>query len=304
MYFPYLRGKQFELIAIRELVENDLINDNVVPIIEPVKLTSTLKITLNRFIEKERKIVLILNPQISKTTVEEDEEFRKLLSNEYIIKGHIMNTNSDYEINRLIGAGVSLSELLVINSEASHLSKFKTIFKDVYPSITVIPDDTLFRRSVPSEKVLLMDRFPKEERNVDYKDKDVFFSADHLFYQSESYKGFSDYSIIGNRFDEAGFAPYAVAIHIVYFNEDEYLNVISFVSDTNDDISDPANKFYEAVTYLKKWTANREIDTEGLRQFIKHYENETYPGLGTVKKLSVMHHLELMSQYIDRKLFQ
>lgn len=27
MYFPYLRGRQFELIALRELIENDLTRD-------------------------------------------------------------------------------------------------------------------------------------------------------------------------------------------------------------------------------------------------------------------------------------
>ena len=47
MYFPYLRGRQFELIALRELLEKRLIGDKIVPIIEPVKLTSTLVKTLN-----------------------------------------------------------------------------------------------------------------------------------------------------------------------------------------------------------------------------------------------------------------
>lgn len=37
MYFPYLRGKQFELIALRELVALPLDANRVVPIIEPVK---------------------------------------------------------------------------------------------------------------------------------------------------------------------------------------------------------------------------------------------------------------------------
>lgn len=36
MYFPHLRGKQFELIALRELV-GVLNSDKVMPIIEPLK---------------------------------------------------------------------------------------------------------------------------------------------------------------------------------------------------------------------------------------------------------------------------
>lgn len=46
MYFPYLRGRQFELIAIRELVSQKLIGGQVIPIIEPVHLTNTLIKTL------------------------------------------------------------------------------------------------------------------------------------------------------------------------------------------------------------------------------------------------------------------
>jgi len=51
MYFPYLRGRQFELIALRELLEKDLINGSVTPIIEPIKLSSTLTKTLSLYID-------------------------------------------------------------------------------------------------------------------------------------------------------------------------------------------------------------------------------------------------------------
>lgn len=37
MYFPYLRGRQFELIALRELLESERIGQEIIPIIEPVK---------------------------------------------------------------------------------------------------------------------------------------------------------------------------------------------------------------------------------------------------------------------------
>lgn len=58
MYFPYLRGRQYELIAIRELIEKGKLSSFVVPIIEPVKLSSTLSNTLD--ICKEMVILLLL----------------------------------------------------------------------------------------------------------------------------------------------------------------------------------------------------------------------------------------------------
>ena len=62
MYFPYLRGRQFELIALRELLDNNLIGKKIVPIIEPIKPTSTLAKTLNLYTEKHLAYALIMNP--------------------------------------------------------------------------------------------------------------------------------------------------------------------------------------------------------------------------------------------------
>ncbi len=74
-----------------------------------------------------------------------------------------------------------------------------------------------------------------------------FFSADHIEYDMDNFQGFSDYSIIGEEYKESGFAPYAVAIHIVFFNKDKELYVKHFISDSNDSIKDPAKKFSEAL---------------------------------------------------------
>ena len=42
MYFPYLRGRQNELLCLRELLEARVLIDKIVPIIEPVRFNSTL----------------------------------------------------------------------------------------------------------------------------------------------------------------------------------------------------------------------------------------------------------------------
>lgn len=89
---------------------------------------------------------------------------------------------------------------------------------------------------------------------------------------------------------------------IVYFENDNSLRIRHFVSDSNDDITDVAGKFYEAVSKLYEWyiTENQERQlTMGLNTLLEHYKNKTYPGLPTLKKLSVMHHLELVGRYLD-----
>ena len=57
----------------------------------------------------------------------------------------------------------------------------------------------------------------------------------------------------------------------------------------------------EAVTKLAVWYYHgqeRQL-TSGLQIFLNHYKNHTYPGLPTLKKLSIMHHLELIGRYLD-----
>lgn len=60
MYFPYLRGRQFELIALRDLVEKGVLSDKIIPIIEPVKLSSTLIKTIESYEKNVDNLALLL----------------------------------------------------------------------------------------------------------------------------------------------------------------------------------------------------------------------------------------------------
>ena len=66
MYLPYIRGKQFELIGIRELTPDVLIPNKakVSPIIEPVKDSSTLKTTIKTLVDSDINFTIIANPQV------------------------------------------------------------------------------------------------------------------------------------------------------------------------------------------------------------------------------------------------
>lgn len=82
--------------------------------------------------------------------------------------------------------------------------------------------------------------------------------------------GFADYSVVGEEYNETGFALYAVAIHIVYFDKDDSLRIKHFVFDPNDDISDPARKFQEALSKLVEWNEEKQLDTVAMKEF---YDN-------------------------------
>lgn len=64
MYFPILRGRQFELLALRECVNKSLLSNKIIPIVEPVKVSSTYTKTVDSFIKAGKSIAIIRNPQV------------------------------------------------------------------------------------------------------------------------------------------------------------------------------------------------------------------------------------------------
>lgn len=62
-YFPYLRGKLNELMALRELSEEIAESGQVIPIIEPVRNNANTKISLDNFTEAAMPFLLVCNPR-------------------------------------------------------------------------------------------------------------------------------------------------------------------------------------------------------------------------------------------------
>lgn len=307
MYFPYLRGRQFELIALRELVEKGVLSSRITPIIEPVKLSSTLVKTIEAYGENSKQLAIITNPKVgsfsSDAKEEKNQKLKESLSaslkeNNNILYMYLLKASSKPE--KFIAKHAD--NMGTICNDKDAIPVYETNFSETDVKFNLIPDESGFRRKVRKNRVLLADKFNKQERNNDYIEiDDEPFSEDHLYYSEDGYVGFADYSVVGEEYNETGFAPYAVAIHIVYFDTDESLRVKHFVSDSNDDISDPAGKFQEALSKLVEWNAEKKLDTVAMKEFEDMYRREAYPGLGTVKKLSIMHHLELIGRYLDKE---
>lgn len=58
MYYPVLRGRQNELLAIRELLKDGKL-ENIIPIIEPVKASSTLLSVLKEYENQKSSFFLL-----------------------------------------------------------------------------------------------------------------------------------------------------------------------------------------------------------------------------------------------------
>jgi hypothetical protein len=302
MYFPYFRGRQYELLALRELAQGGLLGSHVIPVVEPVKINSTYNAAVKLFVDMKQPLAIILNPAVGDLSGGSASSAILPSIIGSVIPSVIMNKNAPDAVKVLALNDVLVDNMLAIMTNRDFLDTYRDLFEVLSPQFTLFPDERQIKRAVVKNKVMFADNFKKQEKNADYlKQEDEFYSEDHLFYKDEGFVGFGDYSIIGDEYVENGFAPYAVAIHIIYFAEDDTLRIRHFVSDSNTDIKDVAGKFYEAVTKLRRWYEagqSRQLTT-ALSILLDHADKGYYPGLPTIKKLSIMHHLELVSKYLD-----
>lgn len=314
MYFPILRGKQFELIALREIVSILKANKNIVsPIIEPVKeASSVLKKTLEVLVANDINFNIIINP------IEGE-----LKNNSSFILQTLKNTlynYSNFQLCFYIHRTNSVKECLDIANEINFnfkgfsfihntslddltgLKEFDNIRPTLYNLVNFSKTNRRYNRNFPTETlVLLEDYFNALSKNSAYAENiDEPFTEEHLYYKKEGFIGFSDYLTIGENFSEGGFLPYAVVIHLTYVDVYNKLRIRHFVSDSNQDSTDIGGKFSEALDKLVKWVNENDITiTKAINEFKELHRKGHFPGLGSVKKLSIMHHIELFLTIIE-----
>lgn len=317
MYLPIFRGRQYELLALEEEVQQNLFcctsegNQRIIPIVEPVNLTTRLTKTVESFIQQNSQIGIIFNPKRELVSFGQDELFTFISAienyHDYVIPVLYMDHSQNETFLKLAELGYGKEDCIALCLEQPQISMLQEFCGNIPGSFKfiLVGESREFTRAIPREfgsKIICVDRFNKRARNSDYADNlEEFFSSDHRYYKDDGFDGYSDYSIIGNDFSTSGFAPRAVAIHIVYINNDAHndLYVHHFVSDSNSDITNPAGKFKEALEKFIGWDEFSKLHTHASQCFKILYDEGRYPGLGTIKKLSIQQHLEIVDQYFQ-----
>lgn len=310
MYFPYFRGKQFELIVIREQAEL-LAKNNFTPIIEPVRENlAGLKRALDEVVSNSGKTIVVVNPQYG--DFENDAtELVDLLRSEY-------SSNECIAAGILLTSDMSVDEAVQIYTEHENLSPVFIHNGFTHPKelANYLGDDLVqvghffieqteqimyrmhFNQS--HHKVLINDSF-EQKRNADYGFVDRFSDL-HLTYGVRGLNGYGDFLMVGDSYSETGGPAYAVAIHLTFINseQDDVMYIYHFVSDDRSTPTDPAGKFAQAldklIDLLDSGTSMLE-ETMAIKEFRDLHSRGHFPGLGVVKKLSMMHHLETLAIY-------
>jgi len=313
VYYPYFRGKQFELVLLREMSEF-IASQPINPVIELVKDNpSSIQRVLGSLINQEANFTIVINPLygelIGKQTKILDfiEQFVPT-DYEKISLGYIAGPNTDVKhLTQTIRNGKRENYTIIhygytdgqnLSKETNRSDRVKThIFIDGYTS-------KLYQRHFRAdgvERVLIRDGF-RLRRNEDYPPSD-HFSDLHITHTDEGVEGFGDFLIVGDEYREAGGPAYAIAIHLTYLDMEDDMFVRHFISDRTGSPLDPAGKFLEA---LEKLVA--ELDgprtllfcSDACKEYRDLFERSHFPGLGYVKKLSMQHHMELLADFLSR----
>ncbi|MYB34549.1 MAG: sce7725 family protein [Gammaproteobacteria bacterium] len=313
MYHPYFRGKQYELITIRENAEL-LCEAKFVPIIEPVKgVLNGLESKLNTVGKVGGSAIVVVNPHHGEHA-DNGESIINLLHSEPI---------KDFDISPaiLLKEKCSIQETLRLceklegcqvvliharsESGADLAEELDNRVKVLQHLFIESYCGRLYRRHFRDQnRVLLRDGFERK-RNRDYSPQD-FFSDLHITFEEEDVNGFGDFLTVGDEYSETGGPAYAVAIHISFLDpiQDKSMFVHHFLSDQQDTPSDPAGKFGEALENMIQCLDTGQshiLESKAIKEFRKLHSERHYPGLGYVKKLSMQHHIETLADYFEKK---
>lgn len=306
MYFPYLRGKQFELIALREM--SDFLSKNrkkISPIIEPVKNSTTFKRTLSAFKSINLNFSVVINPRVGDLQ-HSTSDILSILHQELsgydnyqiaiILDGKENKKNIISAIKKQTGlaGGITLIHQVNYDDIDEVVEEYNQILPVIYNVVYFSKTSRRYHRNFNRRTVVgLDDYFSLQAKNADYKSVDESgFSEEHLYYKDDGFVGFADFLTIGDNYSDGGFLPYAIAIHISYPDATDKVKVKHFVSDSNDDASDIAGKFEEALSQLVKWCTSNGVSSKAINEFKLLEQSGHFPGLGSIKKLSIMNHIE------------
>jgi hypothetical protein len=303
MYYPYLRGRQFELIALREYAQIHGVKNNIIPIIEPVKNTfNSMKLALPKLDEGNVKYALILNPQVG--DIKNSKEITLALEKELKdqskwIPAFIITDNYKIVTNQIEDSGYNEVMLICSDISDSSNSDFESLIVSANIKYIVSKENRTLKRKLTNKGKILIrldDNFNAQKRNKDFlMFEDERFSEEYLFFKEDNYNGFSDYTVLVSDFIEGGAAPYAVAIHLTYLKESKEIWIKHFVSDSNDSIANIQGKFAEAAFKAVTFLDEKHIHNYSVEELRRYYYSKTYPGLGMVKKISIKNHLELIN---------
>lgn len=303
IYYPYLRGRMYDLLALKELVEQNRLSKQIIPIIEPVRDSKELLQTVETLIKFEQPFSVIANPQVSVYGLNDTKLYPlpDLSKLDFYYPSAILA--ADFSSDFVKTTSKQQSILVVKDYELLKAYQESKVLQTV--DKVLVPDVARMQRIVSYKVAKLTDPLTFVKHVEDYQLlEDEFFEPADWYYQVDDFNGFGDYSMVGHVYFDKGMPSRAIALHLIYVTKDGSLRIHHFVSDSNEKMSGQKQKFFEALNKMVIWCTENISglnQTPALEELLSYAQQDKFPGLGTVKKLSLMHHFELMSRLLEQK---
>ena len=308
MYFPYFRGKQYEILAVRE--SGFLSSNRIIPVFAPTNLSN---LTLNRFrsiAEKGVKFSVIVNSPSGQPPPKLVASIQVLNDLERHVPSAVLpafeiRADQPVSVVRDFARTFAARQCVLIHRNHTHSKTAleKALNPLSRPAVQILlaggaPLDVV--KALPAVgMVLLRDGFSRCLRNADYPNQSNFDDLLNI-YKDRGFDGFSDFSIVGDVYSPGGGAAKHVAIHLTELDKTTIVTN-HFVSKTPPQKGNDQAKYFSALRLLVSYTGrppSADFDTQGVREYHQSNSTRHYPGLGKLKQWSMMHHMEI----IDRKL--
>jgi len=311
MYYPLLRARQFELIALRELAIQGITQDYILPILEPVKESrNNLNLACKVFQQHEQQVYLIVNPTVGELTGD-DYVFLEYIAQQggdILIPAFYYHNNANYIHQCIEDYNLTNCMLICQNSVSEDDHSFSTLVQQAEISSINVEDPRRnraldrFLRGLNKNYIRLDNFFEKQARNSDFLNiEEHRFSEEHLYYQDEGFRGFSDYTVLPSEYIDGGSTPRAVVIHLTYLKGQNQIWIRHFTSDSNDSIANVQGKFAEAALKAVTYCRENQLINSAIQELENYFDEEHYPGLGVTKKISIKNHILIVQEYLRNR---
>ena len=309
MYYPFLRARQFELITLRELATDGATQGCIIPILEPVKLIfNNLNLAYKVFEERKQTVYFIVNPAVGELIGDNVHflDYLNGLNSKIVLPAFHYRNNSEYITQSINKYKLNQCMLICKNDISENDLGFKTLAE--LPNVTIINvQEAPFRnrnlrtfiQRLNKTYIRLDDLFEKQARNSAFLNiEEHLFSEEQKYYLEDNFNGFSDFTVLPSEYSDGGSTPRAVVIHLTYINHQNQIMIRHFTSESNDSIANIQGKFAEAAKKAVGYCRLNHLTNSAIVELENYFDEQHYPGLGTVKKLSIKNHLLIISDYL------
>lgn len=312
MYLPFLRGKLYELKAIKEFIEEGYGTEygrHIMPIIEPVKKDlRPLLACVEAMGQAKMPFAVVLNSRTGDfqraafdipallAKVQDVQWAPAFEVNSNANVDAIEDAIGEYELKDVMLVFFTIIELeddrikrLVSNDAVKYI-----VALNLTQRISVIEDLS----ELGKELISIEDCFPEKTPNNAYRDNiDEPFSDTFSYYKSRlGLFGFSDFTALAKNFREGGVLPQVVAIHMTYQKSARVIYVHHFLSDSRNGSNNIREEFREANEKIRPFYEDKPRTLA-----VEQITSLSYPGLGAIKKFSIKNHFELMNRILHER---